>query len=615
MLAAALAGAGVIACGGGGGAAGTPDAPGDVTPPPSVSPIEPLWNPGQVAARVKSPGQRMRFTAKLPFRILADGNDPNAYQCPPGHPPYACPDSSMTFFLDGQGLGTVPPDPNNQNLWELRLPAGLPVGDHAITVKFKPHGGAAVDGLVPVYISVDAAPTHANAVDLTADLVLSGATDLDWTDAVVHGNGHAVRALPGFSGRVLIRNSFVTGLAAFDGKLGLDVTTTGAVELTDSILEATAPLHLVVNGAAPITIRHNELRSSNYVTFVSADPTRSPILDLAGSTTGAKLLAGNNIGAGIVHITGMAGWQIGGLHDVDGNILIGPRCVIQLDDASNATIQGNYLRHDYYGGFSQGFNLAFGGSSNGAIAEHNIIRDGSWPLQGFGGEFRYNVMINSGHDFIRSSQPQAMFHHNLLAHAQAENSGYDGAVFFYGGEAGVVFDHNTIDAGGPAGANDSPALVLADASVSLASLRGNVFSQFQPIGGRWAAKAFIAGADSEATIAVSRITTADANAWYNPAAPKTAHYAPGIAAGTPGSHDVTGDPMFTGAVPQTPYQVDEGLVWSRTYGVSQILAVYRGLYTPRAGSPLIGAAAGTNIGAVGAGASDPADKLGRVMTR
>src|SRR5258708_7791409 len=53
----------------------------DVGPPPNIDdPVEPVWQPDQVGARVKSPNQQMHFTAGLPFRILADGNDPKAYQ-------------------------------------------------------------------------------------------------------------------------------------------------------------------------------------------------------------------------------------------------------------------------------------------------------------------------------------------------------------------------------------------------------------------------------------------------------------------------------------------------------------------------------------------------------
>ena len=600
------------------GSAGDAGAAGEVEPPPGASPIEPVWRPTQVAARIKSPGPEMRFTAGLPFRILADGNDLKTYECPPGHPPYVCPDSSMTFYVDGEAVGTVPPDPENQNLWELRLPRGLPAGEHVLTVRFQPHRDPAVDGLVPVRIHVDPVPSRARTIELASDLVLSGTTDLDWSDAVVRGNGHKVRAAPGYAGKITIRDSLVTGLAAFDHQLGIDVTTTGAVDISGSVFEATAPLRLAVNGSAPIRITGNEFRSTNYVTYVSSDPHRSPILDLSGTTYGAKVMQGNNIGAGIVRITAMRGWQIGGLRDSQANILLGPRCVLDLVDSSDAVIQGNYLRHDYYGGFSQGFNLMQRGTSDGALAEHNVIRDSSWPVQSFGGELRYNLLINSGHDFLRSTRSRARIHHNVFAHAQAPNSQYDGAIFLYGSEQDVVFDHNTIDVGGVVAAYDAPAIVLGSPGVSLASLRNNAFTQFSEVR-TWSRPALVAGGRSEASASAPRIAKADYNAWFNPLAAGTARYLPGLAAGSPGRHDVDGDPRFAEAVPQSPYRIDEGAVWRRTFGVSKVLAHYRALYTPRAGSPLIDAGdpadgAGNDIGAIGAGAAHPADQFGRVMT-
>ena len=581
-------------------------------------PVEPVWLPDKVEARIKSPGPQMHFTAGLPFRILADANDPQAYECPPGHPPYVCSDSSMAFFVDGQQVGTVAPDPANWDLWELRLPSGLPAGDHELTVRFTPHGGAAVDGLVPVTIHVDPMPAHAHTIDLSSDLVLSGNTSLDWSDAIVNGHGHTVTAAPGYTGTVTIHDSFVTGLASFDNKLGIDVTTTGAVDIAHSVFEATAPLHLVVDGSAPIRIIGNELRSTNYVTYVSADPTRSPILDLSGSTSGAKVLQGNNIGAGIVHIEGMSGWQIGGLQDSQGNILVAPRCVIALENSPDAVIQGNYMHHDYYGGFSQGFNLQLDGGSDHALAEHNVIRDSSWPLQSFGGEFRYNLVVNSGHTFIRSAQSGAKFHHNVFVHAQAPNSEYDAGMLLYSGEQDVAFDHNTMDAGGSVAMYDAPAIVLGSSSVSLASLRDNVFMNFANTRGGFAGRAIIDSGASEGSVSSPRIARADYNAWYNPLAASTAHYLPGLVSGAAGAHDVAKDPSFAGNVPEVPYQIDEGAVWLRELGVSAVLGHYRALYTPKAGSPLIDAGdpadgAGVDIGAIGAGAADPADKFGRVM--
>jgi hypothetical protein len=613
---------GLAACGGGPAGDPRPTKPvrrvidGGAAPP--VDPIEPVWQPGAAAARVKSPNQQMHFTAGLPFRILADGNDPKAYECPPGHPPYVCPDSSMAFLIDGKEVGKASPDPKNQNLWELRLPGGLSPGDHVLTVRFMPHDAPAVDGMVPISIHVDPIPSRSRTIDLTSDLVLTGNTDLEWIDTVVNGHGHTVTAASDYSGRIAISRSVVTGLAGFDA-IGIDVTTTGAVDVSGSIFEATAPLHLVVNGRASIDIIDNEFRSTNYVTYVAWDPTRSPILEISGNTSGPKLMQGNNIAAGIVRLVGMAGWRIGGLRDSQGNILMGPRCVLELHSSPDAIIQGNYLRHDYYGGFSQGFNLVLSGTSNGALAEHNVIRDGSWPLQSFGGEFRYNLMINSGHDFIRSSRSGARFHHNLLVHAQAPNSGFNGVVLLYGDERNITFDHNTVDSGGAVAAYDSPVIVLASAGVSLASLRNNVFTQLIDANSTWAYKAFVTGADTESSLRTPRIATAGYNAWYNPRATHTGHYLPGIVAGTPGRHDIEHDPLFAGDVPQLPYRISEGAVWLRSYGISRVLRDYRALYTPRPGSPLIDAGdpsggEGNDIGAIGAGLPDPADQFGLVMT-
>jgi hypothetical protein len=580
--------------------------------------LEPVWRSDVNAARVKSPGQRMHFTAGLPFRILADGQDINAYLCPPGRPPNVCPDSSMAFFIDGVMVGSVPPDPKNQNLWELRLPNGLAAGNHVITVRFTPHTAPPVEGAVPVYISVDPPPVRANVVDLTADVVLSGNSDLNWTNAVVHGNGHVVASSSGYTGKVIIRDSFVTGLANFDNQVGIDVTTQGAVDITGSVFEATAPLRLVVNGSAPVAVHRNEFRSTNYVTFVSSDPTKSPILSLSGNTTGTKAMQGNNIAAGIVLISGMANWQIGGLTDSDSNILIGPRCVIDLEASSQATIQGNYMRHDYRGGFSQGFNLQFGAGSDRALAEHNVIRGSSWPLQSFGGEFRYNLVVHSGHDFVRSGQTGTRFHHNIFAHTEAANTDYNGAVLIYSGESNLSFDNNTIDAGGVLGAYNAPAIVMRSPNLAFASIRNNVFSQFIDPKADWVSRSLISGDVGESTVGAPRVAAADYNAWHNPGAPTAAHYMAGIVAGPAGAHDVTSSPMFHGDVPQSPYRISEGAVWLRQYGVSQVLSYYRGLYMPQPGSPYVDRGdpsdgPGSDIGAIGNGVANPGDKFGLVM--
>ena len=166
-----------------------------------------------------------------------------------------------------------------------------------------------------------------------------------------------------------------------------------------------------------------------------------------------------------------AAWRRGGQHPDR------VRAVLDLVNSSNDRIQGNYLHHDYHGGFSQGYNLQLEGSSGNELAEHNVIRGGSWPVQTFGGEFRYNLVIDSGHNFWRSAADNTQIHHNVFAHASGLNTGYDGAFKFYGGESGLNIYNNTFDVGGTIGGFDSPAFNIGPGSL-FQSIRNNLFTSF-----------------------------------------------------------------------------------------------------------------------------------------
>src|SRR5262249_53597942 len=118
------------------------------------------------------------------------------------------------------------------------------------------------------------------------------------------------------------------------------------------------------------------------------------------------------------------------------------------------------------------------------------------------------------------------------------------------------------------------------------------------------------------TLARPRVASADVNAWSSPPASGTAHYLAGIVQGAPGAHDVQADPHLSGSS-EIPYRASEGCLWLGTCSIRQVLAHYRELYRPAAGSPLIGAAdpadgAGVAIGAVGPDDSQPSDLFGRV---
>jgi hypothetical protein len=119
------------------------------------------------------------------------------------------------------------------------------------------------------------------------------------------------------------------------------------------------------------------------------------------------------------------------------------------------------------------------------------------------------------------------------------------------------------------------------------------------------------------TVSSPRLSSADYNAWFNPLAPNSIRYLPGLVATTPGAHDVQANPKLSGTA-EVPYKISEGCLWVGDCSIGQVLAHYRDIYRPAAGSPLINAGdpadgAGTAIGAVGPDDTNPIDLFGRVL--
>jgi hypothetical protein len=344
---------------------------------------------------------------------------------------------------------------------------------------------------------------------------------------------------------------------------------------------------------------------------VANNPDMSPVFIAKGSSSAAKVFQGNRIGTGIVKFDGMHNWLIGGDTDEDGNILKGPRCVLTLTNCHDIRICGNYLKHDYQGGWSQGFNLNCYGSYN-LLAEHNVIRGGSWLVQNFGGEFRYNLVVDSGHQWVRGLGSNTKVHHNLFIHTN-HGGGIGSGIWMYkdslGEEKNVAIYNNTFDGGAPdVKAFESP-FVDVSANCSVATLRSNVFAN-ATVPDNWPAvkrKPIIAGDPG-------CIASSDYNCFFNPKAEKAPNYLDGVIPGKAGEHDVNADPKFAqGGI--YPYRINDGAVWNREYKVSQILAYYRERYAPAAGSPLAAGdpADGKNsfIGAIAPADGAPGDLFGR----
>lgn len=547
--------------------------------------------------RYKSPGSGMAFTEGLPLRVWADALDSQGYLGKTKRHEAG----EVRFFVDGQLKAAVAPSPLGCNYFEATL-TGLPVGDHVLTLESTNQVGIAKSP--PITITVAAPAQHKRTIELKQDLVLDGpGTELVWNDATIQGNGFRVRTTPHWTGTVAIRNCLVTGLGSLTTP-GIEIASEGGpVSIEDSVFEATGGVHLAVSGADAIDIRNNEFRSSNLLKFDPVDPGKSPIIRVSGKCTGAKRFQGNRIGTGIVLFHDMKGWLIGGSTDAESNILIGPRCVLTLERCQDFQIRGNYLNHDYTGGWGQAFNLnCVDGTCQNILVEHNVIRQGTWPIQGFAGELRYNLIMDAGENWVRSLGDGTKLHHNLFVHTGGGPVGT--GIWLYRKEKNIAIYNNTFDGGAPALDDFKKPMIDLAGSSSLSSLRHNVF-----VGVAGGKQPLVWQHDPKASV-----LNADYNCFFNPQTPHVALYDPAFG-GTFGAHDAKADPKFAqGAA--IPYPIDQGAVWTRRCKVSEILAQYRQRYTPTAGSPLIGASdpadgTGSFIGAVGPGANSPQDLFGR----
>jgi hypothetical protein len=225
-------------------------------------------------------------------------------------------------------------------------------------------------------------------------------------------------------------------------------------------------------------------------------------------------------------------------------------------------------------------------------------------VQSFGGEFRYNAVVGSGHEWMRTVMSGTKIHHNLFLNGCGQ---WTDGILIYDGRKSVAVYNNTFD-GGAARLKPIPILtspmLRAEKGNSFSTIRNNVFMGNVP----WpngATPPIIAGG-------AGCIAHADYNCFFNPQAPKIASYAEGTVAGKPGVHDVHADPVLGVEVP-SPNK--PGQLWNRKAKLSRVLAYYRARYAPASGSPVLGAgdpADGKNpyIGAVGPG-NDPNDLFGR----
>jgi hypothetical protein len=564
--------------------------------------VDPFYDDRQPYVRIMSPMPYATYFAPATIRIWGhapenNGDNVNGYS------------PQVDFYLGTMMVGSVHLGQGDRIDYYQVDVTNVPAGSYNIIARSRMASGTVES--IPVPVTVIDVPAHAGPnMQLDADLVLSGSTNLEIIGTagaralVTSSNGSRIRSAAGWTGHVTIRSADIIGLGSMDTP-GIEVTTTGssALEISNSVFDRCGPPSLTSNGQGTVTFRGNTLQP-NILTQVNneADYAGShPSLVFAGSSSAAKLFQGNNVGISFVRFDRSSHWLIGGDTDADGNVLLGVRAGLEINGATDITVRGNFSYHRYPYGYSQGMNLNFDGQGGPALVEHNMFRGSSWMIQNFDGEFRYNLLVdNINHAFFRGGKATAKIHHNVLV-----NVGYKRLYEPSGGLETLsgAFTNNTIDGGGQQLGWFDTAFVNGG---KLSSARNNVFVGF-------------AYQNTTDIFTAGTIASADYNCFFNP---DTTHLVRYGDSGF-GAHDCSGgntgsDPRFAQAR-IVPFPIGDGDVWLRHVGISQILALYRGIYTPASGSPLIdagdpsddtGGLRNTDMGAIGAGNPHPDDKFG-----
>ena len=494
-----------------------------------------------------------------------------------------------------------------------------------------------------------AATTHVPAgqtLTLAQDWMLSGSEDLIVAGTreqpcLIEGNQHQIKADGTWTGQVKLTHARIRNLGArgtrpqihaFDLKAGGNA----AILIEHCIFDASAALRVDNGGQSTTAFRHNTILDNSLVPQSKDIAESRPVFEASGSSPAPKFFQGNRIYRGATEFNSQH-WLIGGDSDAESNLLIGIRVKISAARNANCIIRGNYLHllmpinaeFPYYSQVS-----TVNPVNN--LCEHNVIRDGEWIVRFVEGEFRYNVICDiNDHNLIQNGSLGSI-HHNVFFVGQPDHR--PGSMFscisiVYGtdkGGQGLEIYNNTFDG---CGTFPCPGVDVCERGL-VRSLRNNVFLNFAHNGkygqaGRPVTMIHAGWHDPASAAGAARLGYADYNCFFSPNAKHHDNYTLTVADKTErkdagfarhdlrvsGAVDEQVDPQFAGPLVKVfPFQDDD--IKSGKVTVSQMLRDFRARYTPVAGSPVIDAGdpadgPGADIGAVGAGKDNAADRFGK----
>jgi MYXO-CTERM domain-containing protein len=470
---------------------------------------------------------------------------------------------------------------------------------------------------------------------LDQDLVLAGADDFDAqctaaAPCLIEGQGHGIRAPEGWQGKMIARHCTFHAVGSVDqAALRLEASGAGQIRIEDSVFDASGGVIITALEGVSVDILRNTVLETSLVPVPmdSSDNTVDAFRFQGFANTVEKHFQGNRIFRSRANFDSVQNWVVGGSNPGEGNIIVGLRAGV-IANGMNIRIVGNYIRvpHDL-DGWNQVKVLDL--QQGPFLVEHNVLRDGNWLLDLRGdAEIRYNLLGDSRDRpwLILEVTPGAQkIHHNVFMRNNPRTE-VDGAwVLRPASGAPAEVYNNTFYGGGACQRRTGPA-VRVEFDAFLASLRSNAFVGFSNIGMN---AGVVRGGGGDATSsAPERLGYADYNLFSNPRAAadnyalavagKSERVDPGFAlndAPAGGAVDSqVADPGFAaGAMIPILFPYSDDDIKAGTATVCQMLAYYRSVFAPAAGSALLGAGdpadgGGNNIGAVG-GADDSFGKL------
>jgi hypothetical protein len=554
------------------------------------------------AVNIISPITAQRFFAPGLVRVFISAFDPNI---PTNFPEDGKGGNAawVEYLLDNEVVQSM--DGQDAEYWVFRATlTNLVAGTHVLCARafYTNITPTLILDSDPMSFTVDTAPAYSLVTNLTQDIVLSGSQSFQLVGTPasrvrINGNSFRIRTSGNWTGQFTLRYADLVGLGHLNDSIpAIDVTTAKTLTMENCVIDGCGTVAFTLNGTNTASVSSNEFRSnmlmplSQYPDETYGPQSSFPGIKLLGDSSGQKVFRANSMGAGWLRMTGVNNWIIGGNTDVDENIFIGPRVGIMLESGVNhVTLRRNYSHHVYYGGWSQGNNFEMGAANDHVIVEHNIVRDSSWAVRDVACEFRYNLILGAGHQWMWITGDNAYVHHNIFAGGDADVTG----IWLIYGPQNVRFWNNTIDGfsqvNGP-----SVLLIGTDATADVQSC------------------AFFNTRCSPIVSIEGTLTSVGHNSFFNPLVSGIHNYSDNRNPATDiGALNAQINPNFNGAT--NIYGIDDTGMWLRTNSVRQVLQLYRTRYTPAAGSPLIDAGHGGNgndIGAVGTGVASPDDQFG-----